>query len=84
MPSQALQPRGKKTERVELVAELEIGLAITVRAEQIAGVRPGEDVPAGFRAQAARELLVAGANTLRVSEYANERADEIRRAAPQD
>lgn len=73
-----LQPRGRKTERIEAVAELEIGLAIAVMAERLAGVPQGADVPSGYRAEAVRALIAAGADALGVSEEANRRADEIR------
>lgn len=73
-----LEPRGKKTERVEAVCELEIGCAIELRARQLAGVERGP-VPVGFRGEAIRDLIKRGADTVPgLSERANEAAEQVR------
>ena len=74
---EALRPRGKRTVRIEAIAEAEIGCAITIRSRQLSGVDKGP-VPYGFRAQAIRELLAAGATALGLGPEANRMADTIR------
>jgi hypothetical protein len=79
-----LNPRGKKTERLEAVAELEIGCVVEAYARRLSGVTRGE-IPPGFRAQAQRDLIARGADTIPgLSDEANDRADEIRRERHED
>lgn len=79
-----LNPRGRKTERIEAVCELEIGQAIEALARRLSGVPRGE-IPPGFKAQAVRELIVAGASTFPgLADEANDRADEIRHERHED
>jgi hypothetical protein len=79
-----LQPKGPKSERVELVAELEIDQAITIYAERLAGVPAGADLPYGYRGRATRELLIVAAGVVGVAQEANRRARDIRERASQE
>lgn len=73
-----LEPKGKKTERIEAVCELEIAHVITLRARQLAGVERGP-IPPGFRGEAVRDLIKRGADTVPgLSERANALAAEDR------
>ena len=66
-----LEPKGKKTRRIEAVCELEIAHAIELRARQMAGTESGP-IPAGFRGEAVRDLIKRGADTVPgLSERAN-------------
>lgn len=75
---EALTPRGKKLVRLEGVAEIEYGCAIDIVAERLAGVAPGETIPPGFRADAMRALIAAGAESLGIASAANARAQGMR------
>lgn len=78
MADERLEPRGRKTVRIEAVAELEIGCAIEIRARQLSGVPDDGEIPTGYSAMAVRDLIAAGAQARGIAGEANRMADEIR------